>query len=510
VERTSGSGDVQPVDSFMAACERYDLPDALVANIERCGYNTPTPVQKHAIPAALECTDVMVSAQTGSGKTAAFLTPIIATAMRVGPKALALGPVCPTSFVLAPTRELCQQIAVEARRLTFRSDIRVACINGGAEAMPQLRALAEGVEIAICTPGRLQDFLNRGVISMEAVKHLVLDEADRMLDMGLEPQIRSIIEDFGMPKSGRGPDDRQTMMFSATFPSEVQELALEYLDASYMSISIGHVGCTASNVEQRFADCSHVAGADGKFSVLLEQMELVEKLLGERDTAVKTIIFANQKVVVDDLALKLCMTKVKASPIHGGLSQPARDRALEDLKSGRISVLVATDVAARGLDLPGVDHVVIFDLPIGPTAADAYVHRVGRTGRIGNSGIATSLVGRNEPSLKGIVKALWEAVEEDATATRPPAWLEKMAMSTIQTWAVPVQGKWEGRGGRQVTPLRGDSDGAERGGDKPDGGKSDGGGRSVGGYGASGGGYGYRGYGGGGGSRSGLGRDEPP
>jgi len=423
VDCTGGQGDEKPVASFQEACEKFNLPELLSASIDRCGYSTPTPVQKYSLPASLGGTDVMVSAQTGSGKTAAFLVPIVSTALRAGAKPLEEGAVCPTSVVLAPTRELCQQIAQEARRLCFRTPIRTACIYGGADAMPQLKALAEGAEIVICTPGRLDDFLGRGVISMKQVKYLALDEADRMLDMGFEPQIRSIIEEHGMPASGVGESGRQTMMFSATFPQEMQDMALDFLDPSYLWICVGRVGSTTSNVEQRFEDASRMDGAS-KFDALKGAIKAVEPKDG--GSIAKTIVFANQKAVVDDVVWQLSDQRIRAAAIHGGLTQPQRDRSISDLKSGRVSVLVATDVAARGLDLPGIDHVINYDLPLN---AEDYVHRIGRTGRIGNKGIATSFVGSREGALRDIVKGLREGAEEDDSASPVPAWLEDQVQS---------------------------------------------------------------------------------
>ncbi|CAK9089652.1 unnamed protein product [Durusdinium trenchii] len=375
-----GAKDVTAIETFQEACERYSLPDELTANIQRCGYGVPTPVQKHSIPAVLEGNDVLVTAQTGSGKTAAFLIPIITAALKAGPKPAKEGAVCPTSVVLSPTRELCQQITVEAERLTFRSGARVCAIYGGADAIPQLRKFAGGIEIVVCTPGRLEDFLQRGVLSMKEVKFLALDEADRMLDMG-----RSV---------------HSQMMFSATFPSEIQELAGDFLDSKYRSISVGAVGATTSSVEQRFEflgapkvkTLTDATSAD-KFELLLDALKEVE---GEQGAA-KTIVFANSKDMVDDLRYRLRDSRVRCTSMHGGVSQAQRDRALSDLKGGLANVLVATDVAARGLDLPGIDHVINYDLP---QNAEDYVHRVGRTGRIGNKGVATSFVGRREPALK--------------------------------------------------------------------------------------------------------------
>lgn len=425
VEQVGGRGGVvpEPIKSFQDAAEKFEVPDVLAENFERCQYSSPTPVQKHSIPAALTGHDVMVSAQTGSGKTAAFLVPLVTTALRAGAAPSQEGPAMPSAVVLAPTRELCQQITEEARRLCFRSECSVVSIYGGADALPQLKAMAEGCDIAICTPGRLEDFLERGVVSMEDVRYLVLDEADRMLDMGFEPQIRSIIEEHGMPEPGiAGEGGRNTMMFSATFPREMQDMALDFLDPSYLWIGVGRVGEATSDIEQRFQDCSGIDD-NTKFDNLVDAIQNVQN--PEGGTA-KTIIFANQKASVDDLTWRLADVRIRAAQIHGGLSQAQRDRALQDLKADRVNVLVATDVAARGLDLPGIDHVVNYELPLN---SDDYVHRVGRTGRIGNTGIATSLISDSEPALKDIVKTLRRQNEEGGN-TEIPQWLERQMASS--------------------------------------------------------------------------------
>jgi len=481
VETEGGTGQEETIENFQEACEKFNLPQALVANFERCGYSSPTPVQKHSIPAALAGTDVMVSAQTGSGKTAAFLVPIITTAMRAGPQPLQEGAVRPTAVVLAPTRELCQQITEEAKRLCFRSPIRVCSIYGGTDALPQLKALAEGCDIAICTPGRLEDFIERGCVSVQGVKYLALDEADRMLDMGFEPQIRSIIETHKMPPPGPG---RNTMMFSATFPKEMQNLALDFLDTTYMGISVGHVGCTNSNVDQRFVDVSDCREAE-KFDQLVESLSGVKNPEGG---PAKTIVFSNQKSTVDDISWRLSDARIRASPIHGGLSQAQRDRALNDLKNGRVHVLVASDVAARGLDLPGIDHVVNYELPM---SSEDYVHRIGRTGRIGNTGIATSFVGDGESALKGIVKSMREAAQEDERASQVPRWLEDKVASS--------RGGGGGYGGRGGGRYRSQS---SPGGRSSYGGGGGGGGRYDSYSGGGGGGGGGGRYGGGGRGRS--------
>ncbi|CAJ1437719.1 unnamed protein product [Effrenium voratum] len=412
VERRGGYGDEVICNSFQDICKQYTMPKELVDNVlHRCGYDKPTPVQKHAVPAALAGNDVMVCAQTGSGKTAAFLIPLIAETLIAGQQQLVEGAVQPTAVIMAPTRELCQQITLEARKLCFRTMARVVAIYGGADALPQLKALAEGAEIIICTPGRLEDFLDRGVVSMKNVRYCILDEADRMLDMGFEPQIRSIIEGHGMPEPGR-EDGRQTMMFSATFPREMQDLALDFLDPTYLWIAVGRVGEACANVVQRFQDAS-TTDLDGKFEMLVEA---VREVGTEGDEKVaKTLVFANSKTTVDAICWRLSDARVRSMQIHGGLSQAARDRALNDFRNGRVSVLVATDVAARGLDLPGVDHVINYELPLN---AEDYTHRIGRTGRIGNTGLSTSLVGSWEPALKDIVTSI-----RDMESVTIPEWL---------------------------------------------------------------------------------------
>lgn len=242
-----------------------------------------------------------------------------------------------------------------------------------------------------------------------------------MLDMGFEPQIRQIIEAHGMPASGPASEgQRQTMMFSATFPREIEEMALDFCDPSYLWIGVGRVGSAATSVDQRFADVSST-DEDGKFETLLET---VGGVTNEDGAQGKCLVFANSKSTVDDLAWRLSDQRIRTQQIHGGLTQAARDRALNDFRNGRVGVLVATDVAARGLDLPGVDHVINYELPMN---GEDYVHRIGRTGRIGNSGVATSFVGSWEPALRDIVRSIKTSDEEEDTKTPLPRWVEDQA-----------------------------------------------------------------------------------
>lgn len=412
VDRTGGLGEEEPVESFKQLIEVYSVPEGLVANIDRCGYNVPTPVQKHSMPASMLGTDVMVAAQTGSGKTAAFLVPLITRVINAGIKPLEKGPCKPIGIVLAPTRELCVQIAVEARKLTFRTDIRVVSIYGGADTTSQLRSMAEGAQLTIATPGRLEDFLQRGVIRMDDVRYLVVDEADRMLDMGFEPAIRSIIEKYGMPPPGRDEESRQTMMFSATFPKEMQDMALDFLDPTYMWIGVGRVGAANESVEQRFEDCG-TFGEREKMNLLMKKLPEVKDASGDMT---RTVVFCNTKSGADNIVFQLKDKGIKSMAVHGGLSQWDRERAIAEFRDGKIRTLVATDVAARGLDLPNVGHVVNFDMP---GSAEDYVHRIGRTGRIGNKGISTSFVSEGDGSVKDVVQALVDS------KAHVPAWLEE-------------------------------------------------------------------------------------
>jgi len=276
-----------------------------------------------------------------------------------------------------------------------------------------------------------------------------------MLDMGFEPQIRQIVEGHGMPMPGQGEKGRQTMMFSATFPKEIQDLALDFLDPTYLWIGVGRVGTASSNVDQRFADVS-TADDEGKFA------QLIEKVKAEGQG--KTLIFANAKATVDDLAWRLSDSRIRTSQIHGGLTQAARDRALNDFRNGRIGVLVATDVAARGLDLPGIDHVINYELPLN---SEDYVHRIGRTGRIGNTGVATSFISGWEPALRDIVKAIKS--QQSTEATPLPRWVEEQAMRN-SGGSKSRFGGYGGRGGGGYrsgsAPPRGRYGGDRYGGDR--------------------------------------------
>jgi ATP-dependent RNA helicase DDX3X len=315
------------------------LDDHLLKNIELAHYKVPTPVQKYSIPIVMGGRDLMACAQTGSGKTGGFLFPILSQAFIHGPSAPPAGAAgnfgrqrkaYPTSLILAPTRELVSQIYDESRKFAYRSWVRPCVVYGGADIGSQLRQIERGCDLLVATPGRLVDLIERGRISLHNIKYLVLDEADRMLDMGFEPQIRRIVEGEDMP----GVQDRQTLMFSATFPRDIQMLARDFLKDEVF-LSVGRVGSTSENITQKV---EYVEDMD-KRSVLLDILHT--------HGAGLTLIFVETKRMADSLSDFLINQNFPATSIHGDRTQRERERALEMFRNGRCPILVATAVAAR-------------------------------------------------------------------------------------------------------------------------------------------------------------------
>ncbi|KAG8525519.1 DEAD-box ATP-dependent RNA helicase [Bacidia gigantensis] len=404
----SGNNVPEPTMQF----SNPPLDEHLLSNIKLANYNTPTPVQKYSVPIVMAGRDLMACAQTGSGKTGGFLFPILSQAYLNGPASNAppqaggMGyrsrKALPTSLILAPTRELVSQIFDESRKFAYRSWVRPCVVYGGADIGSQLRQIERGCDLLVATPGRLVDLIERGRISLANIKYLVLDEADRMLDMGFEPQIRRIVEVEDMP----GVNDRQTLMFSATFPRDIQMLARDFLK-DYVFLSVGRVGSTSENITQ---SVEYVEDMD-KRSVLLDILHTVGAGL--------TLIFVETKRMADSLSDFLINQNFPATSIHGDRTQRERERALEMFRNGRCPILVATAVAARGLDIPNVTHVVNYDLP---TDIDDYVHRIGRTGRAGNTGKSTAFFNRGN---RGIVRDLIDLLKE--AHQEVPAFLENVA-----------------------------------------------------------------------------------
>ncbi|KAL3235306.1 ATP-dependent RNA helicase DED1 [Nakaseomyces bracarensis] len=374
------------------------LDSLLLENIQLARFTKPTPVQKYSVPIVSVGRDLMACAQTGSGKTGGFLFPVLSESFLTGPSPNAASAndgysyqrkACPTAVVMAPTRELATQIYDEAKKFCYRSWVKPCVVYGGSPIGNQMREMDRGCDLLVATPGRLNDLLERGKVSLANVKYLVLDEADRMLDMGFEPQIRHIVEDCDMPPTG----ERQTLMFSATFPHDIQHLARDFLH-DYIFLSVGRVGSTSENITQRVL---YVENMDKKSALL-------DLLAASNDNL--TLIFVETKRMADQLTDFLIMQNISATAIHGDRSQAERERALAAFKTGRANILVATAVAARGLDIPNVTHVINYDLP---SDIDDYVHRIGRTGRAGNTGVATAFFNREN---NNIVKGLYDLLEE--------------------------------------------------------------------------------------------------
>lgn len=347
------------------------LTDSLLRAVNEQGYDTPTPIQRQAIPPVLSGQDVMAAAQTGTGKTAGFTLPLLQR-LADGPKVKANSV---RALVLTPTRELAAQVGESVttygRYLALRSDV----VYGGVKINPQMMRLRRGVDVLVATPGRLLDLYNQNAVMFEQLEILVLDEADRMLDMGFINDIRKILTLL--------PKRRQNLLFSATFSEEIRRLTRGLLHEPVL-VEVGARNTTAERVTQSVFEVDK-----GKKTALLSH------LIRDNNWD-QVLVFTRTKHGANRLSQKLARDGVKAAAIHGNKSQGARTKALTDFKNGRVRVLVATDIAARGIDIDLLPHVVNFELP---NVAEDYVHRIGRTGRAGCSGAAISLVSADEVKL---------------------------------------------------------------------------------------------------------------
>ncbi len=344
------------------------LSEAVLKAVSKKGYTTPTTIQEKAIPRILERKDVLASAQTGTGKTAGFALPIIQILARG--QSMRKRPV--RSLVLTPTRELAAQVFDEFKEYSEFSDIRSAVIFGGVNQNPQVAALRGGVDVLVATPGRLLDLHNQKLLSLAKIEILVLDEADRMLDMGFLRDIRRILQLM--------PDRRQNLLFSATFSKEIKKLANGFLDHPVI-VEATPKQTTVEKINQK------IYRVDKN-----RKTKLVTKLISEGDWK-QVLVFTRTKHGANRLSQKLVKSGISASAIHGNKSQAHRTKTLAGFKRSTVRVLVATDIAARGLDIPLLPHVINFELPNVP---EDYVHRIGRTGRAGASGEAISLVSADE------------------------------------------------------------------------------------------------------------------
>ncbi|KAK9891977.1 hypothetical protein WA026_017460 [Henosepilachna vigintioctopunctata] len=378
-----GSAVPQPNFCF----EEGSFPDYLMSLIIKQGFAEPTPIQAQGWPVALSGRDLVGIAQTGSGKTLAYMLPATVHINNQQRSQRGEGPI---ALILAPTRELAQQIQKVAHEFGSSTMIRNTCIFGGSPKGPQARDLERGVEIVIATPGRLIDFLEKGTTNLARCTYLVLDEADRMLDMGFEPQIRKIIQQVR--------PDRQVLMWSATWPKQVQALAEEFL-VDYIQVNIGGLALSANhNIKQIVEVCDEN-----------EKEEKLCKLLKEigSDRLNKIIVFVETKKKVDDITKAIRREGYSAISIHGDKSQPERDYVLNEFRSGKAWILVATDVAARGLDVDDVKYVINYDYP---NSSEDYVHRIGRTGRCQQTGTAYAFfTPANARQCKDLIAVLEEA-----------------------------------------------------------------------------------------------------
>jgi len=349
----------------VAGFEALGLHQLVLDAIRDAGYTTPTPIQREAIPLAQRGRDLIGLAQTGTGKTAAFTLPII--------DRLIDGPRRTRALILTPTRELCIQVEESFRKYAKHSPISMVAVFGGMPLEPQERKLRAGVDVVVATPGRLIDHLERQNVVFDDLEVLVLDEADRMLDMGFAPQINRIVSDI--------PNYRQTLLFSATMPPEVEALARKYLRKPVV-VQVGVRSAAASTV-------THAV-----YPVPREKKNalLVELLTGGKEHE-SVLIFTRTKQGADRVVRDLEAAGVRATAMHADKSQAQRMRALQDFKDGRINVLVATDIAQRGLDISGITHVINYDVP---QQAEDYVHRIGRTGRAANEGDAYTFMAPDE------------------------------------------------------------------------------------------------------------------
>lgn len=335
--------------------------------LEELNFEIPTPVQLETIPKVIAGRDIVASAQTGSGKTGAYALPIL--------ECLQEAQGYPRALVVTPTRELCVQVQTQFELFGAKTDIGALAVYGGTGFDSQIRTLKKGIDVIVATPGRLLDHIERGNVDVKQVEMLVLDEADRLLDMGFMPQVRRIISKL--------PTDRQTLMFSATIDDRVEYIAAQYLvDPVIIRVDSGSI--EPKEIDQQIFHV-HEFDKDALLLRLLEELQMVS-----------VVIFTGTRMRADWVHDRLREANVACEAIHGDINQLKREKTLKKFRDGHVRVLVATDVAARGLDVPEISHVINYDLPSNP---EEYVHRIGRTGRAGRTGVALSFIAEDERHL---------------------------------------------------------------------------------------------------------------
>ncbi|MEM6577440.1 MAG: DEAD/DEAH box helicase [Pseudomonadota bacterium] len=399
--------------------EMLGLKPALNDVLKRVAFSQPTPIQNKAIPLALDGHDILGLAQTGTGKTLAFGLPLVDALLDQPGKPK---PKTVKALVLAPTRELANQIAESLRTLTAKTRLRVNTVVGGQSIGKQIKFLSHGTDILVATPGRLIDLMDRGAVDLGSVRHLVLDEADQMLDLGFIHALRRIAPKLGTP--------RQTMLFSATMPKHMEELSRAYL-SNPKKVQVAPPGKAADKITQSV----HFLDKASKPAKLREILS--------RDMEALTLVFARTKHGAEKLMKGLVADGFNAASIHGNKTQGQRDRAIKAFRDGTITVLVATDVAARGIDIPGVAYVINYDLPEVP---DNYVHRIGRTARAGREGEAIALCAPEEGELLRQIQKLMKIEIPVASGAAP--------ISTIPQQRTPSKRSRRGKAGQSPAPQQ--------------------------------------------------------
>ena len=340
--------------------EKLGLSEELLKSINELGFEKPTPIQENIIPVILEGYDVIGQAQTGTGKTLAFSS-ILLTNLKERKKK-------PQAYILSPTRELTMQIHEELKKLGKYSSLRFACVYGGSGIEKQIKSIKKGVDIVVGTPGRMMDLMRRKVLQLDEVSYVVLDEADEMLDMGFIEDIEEIMSNVAQG------ENRQTLLFSATMPAPIEKLARSYMH-NPQKVMISREQLTVPSVDQLYFETRD------KFEGLCRVLDI--------EDSGKYIIFCRTKKNVDDLQASLQVRGYMAGSLHGDMSQAQRDRVMRRFREGKLEILIATDVAARGIDIDDISHVINFDIP---QDHESYVHRIGRTGRAGRTGIAVTFI----------------------------------------------------------------------------------------------------------------------
>jgi len=452
--------DTPPFFNFSDAPFCKPIQDSLTS----AGFEKPTPIQSMAWPIAIQNKDMICVAKTGSGKTCGFVLPALHQHLqsKEQPSSNSYRPSAsvPIMLILAPTRELAVQISEEANKFARHLRMRSLCLYGGAPKYPQIATLARGVDIVIATPGRLNDIIEMNKVNLSTVKFLVLDEADRMLDMGFEPQIRSIIAK--LPSSNEG---RQTLLFSATWPKEIQRLAHDFLRVDAVQINVGDVNSLVANKD--ITQHIHMISEHEKHDKLEELLkELVGSVNPKADADAgadklatdkpkldynpnvgklhpKIIVFVSRKITCDELANRLWADGFAVDSLHGDRAQWERTKVMNAFKSGTLRMLIATDVAARGLDVKDVGVVVNYDMPAGQNGIEDYVHRIGRTGRAGKKGTAITFFTEGDSKRAREMVELLDSADQEV----PPALRAKVMRGGRRGFGGRGGGRGRGGGG---------------------------------------------------------------